>query len=184
MSGLEPLMIAAIAGSAIQGAGTILGGIEANTTAKYEAKQGQILAEWERRQLEQQAKQDEYARAVRAREKRHESTLVQSAQLARAASSGGGVTNPTILNLMEDTAARGEYLAQTELAAGKMDAASRRHQGAATILGANMQGDILRMRGRSAQTGGILSGVGQTAAGISDTYARYRTKQPSDGYSR
>src|SRR3990167_2145508 len=162
MSGLEPLMIAAIAGSAIQGAGTIIGGMDANAAAKYEAKQGQILALWEQQQLEQQAKQDEGAGFVRAREKRHEAELLLSGLQAKAAASGGGATNPTVLNLVEDIAGRGEYLAQTEIAAGKMDAAAKRHRGAATILGANMQGDILRMKGKSAKTSGILGGVGST----------------------
>src|SRR3990167_5020679 len=175
MSGLEPLMLAAaLGGTALQGAGTILGGIEANRAAKYEARQGQILSQWEAKQLEQQARQEEGAAAVAARERRHDAELVQSTQLARAAYSGGGVTNPTILNLMADTAQRGEFLAQTELAQGKMGAAARRHQGAATILVANMEADILRMKGRSAQTGGIISGIGSTVAGIADSYARYR----------
>src|SRR3990167_10416143 len=174
MSGLEPLLLIGLAGSAIQGAGTILGGIEANKAAQYQARQGQILSQWEAQQLEQQARQEEGAAAVTARERRHDAALVQSTQLASAAASGGGVTNPTILNLMADTAQRGEFLAQTEMAQGKMGAAARRHQGAATILVANMEADILRMKGRSAQTGGIISGIGSTVAGIGDTYARYR----------
>src|SRR3990167_3304078 len=164
MSGLEPLLILCLAGTAMQGAGTIIGGIEANQAAQYQARQGQILAQLEAKQLEAQARQEEGAAAVAARERRHDAALVQSTQLARAAASGGGVTNPTILNLMADTAQRGEVLAQTEMAPGKMGAAARRHQGASTILEANMNADILRMKGRSAQTGGIISGIGSTVA--------------------
>lgn len=174
MSGLEPLLLLGLAGSAVSGAGSIIGGIEANRAAQFEARQGQILAQWEANQLEQQAKQDEFAAAVRAREKRHESALVQSQLQARAASSGAGSTNPTILNLLGDIASRGEFLAQTEKAAGAMDAASRRHQGAATILGSRMQADILRLRGRSAQTSGLISGIGSAVGGAANSFARFR----------
>jgi hypothetical protein len=176
MSGLEPLMIAAAvsaAGAAVQGAGTIAGGIDANNAAKYEAKQSQILAQWEQKQLETQAQRDEAAGFVRAREKRHEAKLLESSLQAKAAASGGGSSNPTVFNLLEDIAGRGEYLAQTEIAAGKMDAEAKRHRGAATVLESNMHGDILRMKGKSAKTSGLLTGIGQGIAGAGDAYSSY-----------
>lgn len=156
----ELAALAAVAGPAAAGsastilpiigtAATVLGTIGSGYAQKQEA-------EFEAKQAER-ASAEERAAGVRASQDRREKTaFLLSEQKAKAASSGGGVTNPTILDIMGETAQEGDYLARSDVAAGENKARGLLDQAAAS-----------RYRGKAAFRGAILEGIGVGAKGLS-----------------
>jgi len=155
----ELAALAAAAGSAVAGsastilpiigtAATVAGTIGAGYAQKQEAE---FTAEQQKR-----AGTEELAIATReAEDRRRKTAYVLSEQKAKAASSGGGVTNPTILDIMGETAQEGDYLARSDLASGKNKAAGLFDKAAAS-----------KYRGKAAFTGAILEGIGAGAEGM------------------
>lgn len=175
MSGLEPIMIGlALAGTAASAAGTIISGQSQAAALEYQARQQQILAQWQADQLRVQARQELGIAAAKAREERRQAAIMQSNQLAIAASSGAGATNPTIINLMEETAAHGEYLAQGEMFTGRSRAADLRIRADTILEEARAGGVVAGMTADATRTNSYLTAAGDVASGVSGTYARYR----------
>jgi len=138
MSGLEALTLALGAGQ------SILGGIAQNKAAKFEAKQ-----------LEARGKEDFAAGQRRGVERRRDTERLLSRQRAVAAASGGGVTNASVLDILENTQARGDFLIRSEIAAGEQRNRGRQDQAAARRFG-----------GRQARIGGFLGAGGTVLKGI------------------
>lgn len=146
-------------GTALSAMGTIAGGSAAAQAGQY----AQRSAEFTAQQQEQAAKE---ARAVGQRsafEKRREGELLNSKLQARAAASGGGASDPTVLDLSGDIAQRGEYDALTEMfkgesrARGLLDGAeASRMQGAAALY----EGQAKRRASHLSAAGTIIGGAG------------------------
>jgi hypothetical protein len=127
MSGFE------LIGALISGVGALAEGAAAKNSADFEADQLRKKGD------------EEFASSQRdAAQSRKEAQLANSRAQALAAASGGGAGSdaPTILKIMSDTAAKGEYNAQTQMygglsrRAGMLDqAAGRRASGKASFLG-------------------------------------------------
>ena len=125
-------------------AGTVGAGIAAKKEGEFKAKQAERVAA------------DERAAASRESEdQRRKTAYVMSEQKAKAASSGAGVTNPTILDIIGETAQRGDYVSRSKIASGENKASGYLDQAAAS-----------RYKGKNAYAGSILTGLGQAAKGI------------------
>lgn len=116
---------AAIVSTVVSAAGTIMSGNAARGAANFEAAQ-----------MTQQAGQERAASQRRASEQRRQAGLVNSAVRSRAAASGAGATDPTVLDIEGDNAATGEYNALSALYEGEerargleMNAGARRYEG-------------------------------------------------------
>jgi hypothetical protein len=134
----------ALLGTGLQVAGAIGQGLAAK-------KEGKFAEEAYKRQGT-----EELAEATRqAEERRQKTALVLSRERAVAADSGAGVTNPTILDIMGDTAQRGEYQAGLDLFSGKNKAAGSFDKAAAA-----------KYKGNAAFAGSILEGLGKGATGL------------------
>lgn len=105
--------------TAFSAASTIAGGAAANKQAKAQA-----------RILQQQADQERAAANREAQRKRAQTELVLSKQQAAAAASGGTATDPTILDLMGDTAAEGNLQAKETQYTGDVRATDLLNQAA------------------------------------------------------
>jgi hypothetical protein len=103
--------------------------------------------------LERQAAGERAAGQRTAFERRREADLVISRQIALGAASGAP-TGPSLLDIIGDTAARGEYQAQGEMYTA--EARARNLQDRANIA---------RWEGRNAFTGSILEAVGSIGIG-------------------
>lgn len=143
MSGLSAL---SAIGTAASIGGTILGGVSANQAAKQEAAM-----------RERQAAVERADASRRAEEERRKTTLVMSRQKALAATSGAGTQNPTILDIMSETAQRGSYLARTEMYGGEDRARGQLDQAAAA-----------KAKGRSQMTGSFFDAFGEGIEGASN----------------
>jgi hypothetical protein len=146
--------VAALSTAATVGT-TLLAGQQAKQAGKFEQQQRERAANEERVASQRQAMED-----------RRKTGLTLSRINALGASSGAGNTNATIVDIMEETAGRGQYLANSTSYGGEQRARGQIDEGAAAVA-----------KGRSAWVGSILEGVGEAANG----YAGYR-KLRAGGY--
>jgi hypothetical protein len=136
----------AIGGKVLQAGGSIFGGIAANKAAKAEAGQLKTQAGLERATSQREAM-----------EERRQARLLNSRALAVAAASGGAVDDPSVVNLMADIDAEGEYRALTQLYEGETEA-----------RGLEAQAKARRKEGRNAKIAGFINaGASLLGAGSS-----------------
>lgn len=159
----EPLTFLAAAGTVLSAGAGIAGAKMQSDAAAQQGEYQARVAEMQALALQQEAQQKQAAaqREMITREKQKD--LLLSRQQAVAAASGGGATDPTILQLMGTTAGQGEYNALSALYEGDVQAQSL-----------NYQADIERykaMRARQAigpaQSAALLSGVSSFGSALS-----------------
>lgn len=142
---------AQLAGSLLGAFGQVQQGQDQGRASRFEA-----------RQLERQANQVQGAATRAAAERERESRFLQSQLIARAAASGGGVTNLNVSNLYGDLAQEGRYRALVDLYEGYQEGAKLR-------TGAN----VARYEGKSAQSAGIISGLSSIVGSGATFYSKY-----------
>lgn len=153
MAALPAIALAASAvGGVVSAMGTLAAGQSAKDASYFKAAQ------------EDQAAQESRAASQRqALEKRRQSDLALSKIQAGAAASGAGASDPGIVNLSGDVAARGEYQALTDMYTGENRARGLEDQA---------MGD--RMTGDAAETGAKYKAVGTLLDSGSSFYGKYK----------
>ena len=144
MSGFELLALGA---SAMQAAGAVAGGIQANQTAKYNAKI-----------LEQQGRDEIAAAGAESNSLRRKAAQETGSQVASVAGSG---------LLLEGSPA--DVIAQNA-AEMELDAMQTMWSGQAKFTGYKNQARMTRYEGRQAMTNGIVSGVSSMAMGAANAF--------------
>jgi hypothetical protein len=145
-------IIAAVASAAT----SLAGGMIQAKGARAAGRAQQQAQYYEAAQREQQAQEQRAAAQRVLLETRKKTERVQSTLQARAAASGAGATDPTVLGLGEDIAGQGEY--EGLMAMYKGENAARGIQDQA--IGDRLTGDAALKAGKNRATGAILSGVG------------------------
>lgn len=143
-------MVASLAGTGLQVMGSLQQGRAQQAALNFEAEQHK-----------RQAAEERAASQRDALEKRRESQLAQSRQIAVAGASGAGVVNPSILDIYGETAQEGEYNAQAALYGGESRARGQLDQAAAN-----------RFKAKAAYKGSILEAGGQLFSGIGKTFGK------------
>jgi hypothetical protein len=115
-----------------------------------------------------------------AAEERRQARLVQSRGLAVAAASGGGASDPTVVNTLADVAAEGEYRALTAL-----------YEGSEKSIGLRKAAKNASAEGSNLALAGFMGGASSLLAGAADggwfeKYGPKRSKQldPRDSYQQ
>lgn len=139
MSGFE---ILALGASAMQAAGAVAGGIQANQTAKYNAKI-----------LEEQARAEIGAASSEANSIRRRAAQETGSQIASVAGSG-----------LELTGSPADVIAQNA-SEMELDAMTALWSGQARATGLNNAARMVRYEGKQAQTAGFISGASSLAMG-------------------
>lgn len=157
MAGLETLALVASAGAGL--AGTV-------ASARAQKEQGeaaQRASEMEAAAREREAREREAASQREAISQQKKTDLALSRQQAVAAGSGAGATDATVLDLMGDVAAAGEYNERSAL-----------YEGTASARGLDEAADLARFKGEQARKAGkvqsqatILSGLSSFAGTLS-----------------
>lgn len=142
-------------GTALQGYGQLRAGRKAKEAADFEASQ-----------LEQKAGQTLATSQRAALEEERQGRLQQSRALAIAAASGGGASDPTVVNLMGNLAAETNYRKMVALYEGKTEAEQLR-----------TQADITRAGGREAKKASQIQALGTILSGGSSMYSKFGMKQ-------
>lgn len=143
--------IAGLAGTIVSAAGTLAAGKAQQQAAEYEAKSMEIQANEERAGAQQEAQ-----------EFRRRKDLALSAIQARAAASGLGPSDPTIINNEEDVAEYGEY--QAAMAQFGGESRARGIRDAATVR---------RFEGQSAKSGAMYAAAGTILGGAANMFDKY-----------
>lgn len=162
----DPVTIGLIVG------GTVLQGIGMMQAGKAAAAAGQAQQQaknYEAKQAEINAGQERAASQRESIRRRRQETMIQSQLQARAAASGGGATDPTIVTLAEDIAAEGEYSALTALYEGEDRA--RALESGATL--SRYEGGVAAAAGKAKQKAYTISAIGSALTGAGSLYGKY-----------
>lgn len=138
-------------GTGIQVLGTIKAGNDADAKAQYEAKV-----------QEQQADEAKAASQRDAAAQYRQGNQILSQQRAAIAGSGGSLTDPSVLDLMGDTAAEADLAGRTEIYKGEQQ--SRGYNDAAKNS---------RISGKNAKTAAYIGAAGSLFSGVSSMYSRF-----------
>ncbi|MGA0595602.1 hypothetical protein [Enterovirga sp. CN4-39] len=148
----------------ISGIGTIGGSILQAGAARDQAEAAARAQEMEAAALEREAAEKQAAAQRQAITEGRKTDLVLSRTQALAAASGGGATDPTVLDIMGDAAGQGAY-----------NSAAAIYEGAAQARGLEERAELSRFRAREsrraagpAAAAAILSGItGMADKGLS-----------------
>lgn len=156
----DPLTLTLAAGSAVAGlAGTM-------TSARAAEQQGQAAERSQQMQalaLERQAREREAASQREAITRAKQTDVAASRAQAVAAASGGGATDPTVLDIVGDIEQQGAYNQASALYEGTT--AARGLDEAAAL--ARYRGSEARRAGKIASQATMLSGISSFASSMS-----------------
>ncbi len=111
--------------------GEARGNLQMGEQAIIAGQRRKVAAQFEAEQYLINAGQAQASSQIAAAEARRQAGLVESRILAVAAAGGGGASDPTIINLISKTSARGAYNSSVALYQGEDQARSMRMQAAA-----------------------------------------------------
>lgn len=163
------------AGSLIGVAGLALqagGGIASENAAKKAASARKAAAEFEAQQLEQNAGQSMAVAQRQAFETGRTGEYTKSRALALAAASGGGASDPTVINTIANLASETAYRKSIDLYQGEERARQLNLSAAASRYSGQIGADVILDQGRAAETqavSGIVSGVASMYKPTSNT---------------
>lgn len=164
LAGLAPIFGAI--GTGVQVLGTLQAGREAEARANYEAE------------VQEQQADEAYAASQRdAAETYRKGRIMLGDQRAAIAASGGSLTDPSVIDIMGDTAAEIDLAARTDIYKGEQQA-----------RGYNDAAVNSRATGRSARSASFIGAAGGLFSGISNMYSRFgqqaRTTKTASGSTR
>jgi len=155
----DPVSWMMIGSTILSATGSAMGGISENNAAKYTAAQENIAGN-----------NAAGAGQRKAIAERRQGQLVQSRAQAVSAASGGGATDPTVLDIQSGIGAQTDYNAMTAL-----------YEGAEAKRGYDAQASIDRYEGGQAQTAGFLKAGTTLLSGGSSLFEKYGKKPSSPG---
>lgn len=136
-------------------AASVASGLVGMAGAIQQGQASEVAGEYEAEMREMRADEEVAAAQRKAHERREKTDRLQSRQRAEAASGGTSTTSPSIMQIYEETAERGDYLARSDLYGGKSRARGQRDAARAA-----------RLKGSAARTGSFLEGAGHFASGV------------------
>jgi len=160
----------AVAGLALQAYGMYSSARAANTIAG----QKMAAAKFEADQENQQAVQTVAASQRTAFLVDRQTQLVQSRALAVAAASGGGASDPTIMNIIANIGGEGSYKKAVALYEGEETARQLRLKAQADLISGEIGGSETAAQARSTEIGG----TGAILSSGASLYAKYGYKSP------
>lgn len=150
----------ALVAAGIGAGGKILGGVAANKQAKDSAVAINRAGEFNADQLERQAGEARASSQREAEDERIKAERTGSRALAVAASSGAGVDNPTILDILSGIESQGEYLSEGKRYGGDQRSAGLLDQASAARYNASVTAAATKAKGKAALVGSIFDGIG------------------------
>ena len=145
------LAAGAAAGTALSAYGQYRAGDSAKKQAKFQAAQ-----------MEQQANEVLSVSQRQALEYERQGRLQASRALAISAASGGGVSDPTVVDIMSNLAGETSYRKMSALYEGEQKASDLR-----------LEAEAARQTGISAKSAGKLGAASTSLAGASSLYSNY-----------
>lgn len=148
----QAIPLALMAGSTLLSAG--------GTIAGANAQAGQLRSE--ATQLDAMAGTDRASSQRTAAEQKRQARIIQSRALAVAAASGGGASDPTVINILSRLEGEGEYRSLVALYEGEESARSKEAQAIAR-----------RKEAKNVKRAGYISAASTVLSGASTMYSRF-----------
>ena len=161
----DPVTMMLVGSTVLSAAGNLQEGWAADANAKAQ----QQSLEYEAKQSEVQAGQERAAAQRRAMEERRQATLASSRARALAAAGGGATIDPSVVNLMGDLAAEGEYNAGVAMYEGEEEA--RNLETSASLR--RYEGTMARSAGKQAKRAGYIKAGTTVLKGGKSIYDSY-----------
>lgn len=163
--------------------GTVLsaeGQLAQGDAAAAIGRRRQIEGEFEAKQLEQDAGQSIAVSQRNAADIKRQTTLINSAALARAAASGAGASDPSVIGTIARTAGEGAYRRGVALYEGEAQARMDRIRAAASRAEGELSvadADAAKKFSRIGALSTVLTGAGNAAS----MYSKYWSGPKSSG---
>lgn len=149
------------------------GSSKSKSAAKEAGREGQIAKEFEAKQLERQAVASlGSAQRTMLAERRRKELVVSRAQ-ALAAFGGGGVSDPTVQNIVSDIEGEGAYREAIALYQGEDEA--RKLNESAYL--SRKEGAVIRRGGQAQARAYQAQGISTALQGASSLYTKYSQSQ-------
>lgn len=155
--------------SAIGGIASVAGSAAQAKAARKSGRLGQEQKEYEAKQYEKQAIQSVASSQREMLDERRKKELVISRAQALAAFGGGGVSDPTVQNIIADIDGEGAYREAVALYQGESEAAKLTE--AANL--SRREGAIIRKGGKDLARAHEIQGVVSAAQSVTSLYGRY-----------
>lgn len=162
------------------------GAQQAAQAAELAGQRQQQSDKFQADQMEVQAGQELAASQRAAQEQRRQAAFVASRAVAVAGASGGGVTDPTVANLIGDIQGEGAYRSALKIYQGednarqlRMGADAKTFEGSVAVENAGYQADAYRTRGQT----GMLSAVGSAFGTGASLFGKYGMGGPTSSKS-
>lgn len=165
MPGVDSLGWMMGAGSFLQAFGTYEQGQAAKAQGELAKQNADMMAE----EADQEAGLAIGISQRQAIEDKRQAQLVASRSLAVAAASGGGVSDPTVVNVISNAKGEGAYRANLDLYEGEAKARRLKMQ---AIVGRST-GEQEAAAGKNRAIGADLAAAGTLAYGVGSLYAKY-----------
>lgn len=159
--------------TAISSVGSLMEGNAASRAAKRAAKDSKRAGKFEAAQYRQQAGQERATSQRQAIEERRASRIAQSRAIAVAAASGGGASDPTVMNIVGNLAADGEYNALSALFSGEEAARGLENAAAGSIYEGQSSANAYRTRASAYRSAARNTAIGTALDGLSSFYEKY-----------
>ncbi len=170
--------------------GLVLGAVSTVMSMNAQEEQGQAAAAVARRrqqeanfeaaQLDQDAGQAKAVSQRQAGDQNLQARLINSTALARAAASGAGASDPTVLGILAKTSATGAYRGGIAMYEGEEQARLDRMRAAALRFSGDVGIADALVASRAANSGATATLVAGAAKG-SSMYSKYWSKPQSSG---
>lgn len=167
-------MALSVGGSAVQAAGTIMGG----NAAADAGNRGQQAQNFKAQQEDMAAVESRAIAQRSALEKKRETGLVLSKLQANAAASGGGADDSTVLGLASGIAGRGEYESLLEMYKGENRARGLEDQ----AIASRMTGEALKAEGEAKKKASYFSAAGTLIGGAGSAFKTYNKVPQTASY--
>ena len=162
-----------VASTLLKTVGAITGGNAESRAYKIAAKNAKKSAAYESAQLKQMAGQERATSQRQALEQWREGRLAQSRAIARAAASGAGASDPTVMKIIGDLAAEGDYNARAALFTGEETARGLEDKAAAALWQGKTDAAGYRTYAKAASRYGYMDAAGHLLTGMSSFYEKY-----------
>lgn len=147
----------------------IKGAGDAAAAARAQGQAQQVQDQYQATQMEQQAGQEIAAKQRSAAEQTRQANLLASRAIAVAGASGGGVSDPSVANLIADISGEGAYRAGVQLYQGEENARQLRMGSGAKLY----EGQVAAQGGDLKAQGFENAGLGAAFKGAESIYDKF-----------
>lgn len=132
----------------------LIGGIQSASASRAAAERQATQDRFQRDQMTQNAGQDIAAAQRKAHNEKVRANMLASRAVAAAGASGGGLTDPSIINLIADIQGEGAYRSNVQLYQGEeqargslMGADAKNYEAESAIIGGRQKSNAYLMKG-------------------------------------